>query len=89
MPTVAESGVKDFDVSAWDAIVVPAGTPPAVVARLAAAIDKALDLPETRAQLARQNMEVVKAGPGEFAPFITGEITRWGALLKANNIAID
>ena len=41
------------------------------------------------AQLATQSMKVIKAGPAEFGAFISGEIARWGALIKANHIVIN
>ncbi|MES2185724.1 MAG: tripartite tricarboxylate transporter substrate binding protein [Pseudomonadota bacterium] len=89
VPTLEETGVPDFNISLWFGVLAPKGTDPAVVRSLAAAIDKALDDPEARALLAKQTMEVVKAGPAEFGEFITSEIARWGALIKANHIAIN
>ena len=89
IPTMEEAGMPDFNLSIWFGVLAPKGTDAAIVRRLAAAIEKAQDDPETRAQLATQNMEVVKAGPAEFAAFIDNEIARWGALIKANNILIN
>ena len=70
-------------------VLAPKGTDEAVVAKLSAAIDKALDDPDTRQQLAAQSMEPMKAGPREFQAFIDGEIGRWAALIKANNITVN
>lgn len=89
IPTMEEAGVPDFNLSIWFGVLAPKGTDASVVRKLAAAIEKAQDDPETRAQLATQNMEVVKAGPAELGAFIDSEIARWGALIKANNIAIN
>jgi tripartite-type tricarboxylate transporter receptor subunit TctC len=88
VPTLGEAGVSDINVSLWFGVLAPKGTDPAIVNKLATAIGKVVDDPETRAQLAKQNMETVKAGPAEFSAFINTEISRWGALLKANNIVL-
>ena len=88
VPTLAESGLPGFNVSLWFGLLAPKGTPTAVVSKLASSLEQALDNPETRAQLTKQNMEVIKASPTEFGVFIQTEIDRWSALLKANNIVI-
>lgn len=89
MPTVAESGVKDFDVSAWDAIVAPAGTPVAVVNRLNAAIRTALADPELRRQLADRGAEVAAGTPQALGGFIKAEIERWGQAVKRSGAQVD
>ncbi len=89
VPTLEESGLPGFNVSLWFGLLAPKGTATAVVEKLASSLNKALDNPEARAQLAKQNMEVVKATPDEFAVFIQSEIDRWSALLKANHIVIN
>jgi tripartite-type tricarboxylate transporter receptor subunit TctC len=89
VPTMEEAGIPDFNLSIWFGVLAPRGTDAAIVRKLAAAIEKAQDDPETRAQLATQSMEVVKAGPAEFGAFIDTEIARWGQLIKANNIVIN
>jgi len=89
MPTVAESGVKDFDVSAWDAIVAPAGTPPAVVNRLNAAIRAALADPELRRQLLDRGSEVAPGTPQALGSFIKTEIDRWGQAVKRSGAQVD
>ena len=89
IPTLEEVGLPDFNVSLWFGVLAPKGTATVIVQRLASAVDNVLDDPETSAQLAQQSMEVIKAGPVKFGAFITSEITRWGVLIKANNIAIN
>lgn len=88
-PTLEEAGVPNFNIALWFGVLAPKGTDDGVVRRLAAAIDKALDNPVMRTQLAAQNMEAIKAGPAEFAVFRNEEIARWSALIKANNIVIN
>jgi tripartite-type tricarboxylate transporter receptor subunit TctC len=89
VPTMEEAGLPDFNLSIWFGVLAPKGTDAGLVRRLAAAIEKVQDDSETRAQLAAQSMEVIKAGPAEFAAFIDNEIARWGALIQANSIAIN
>ncbi len=89
VPTLDEFGLKGFNVSLWFGLLAPKGTPPEVVNKLSVAINKALDNPQTRAQLSKQSMEVVKSTPAEFATFITSEIDRWTALIKSNKISIE
>lgn len=89
VPTLDESGLKGFNVSLWFGLLAPKGTPPDVVNKLSAAVNKALDQAEIRAQLSKQSMEVVKSSPAEFGAFINSEIERWGALMKSNKISIE
>jgi tripartite-type tricarboxylate transporter receptor subunit TctC len=89
VPTVAESGVKGFDVSAWDALMAPAGTPAPVVARLNEAVQKALADPELRKQLAERGAEPAPGTPQALGTFISGEIQRWGAAVQRTGARID
>jgi len=88
VPTLEESGLPGFNVSLWFGLLAPKGTPATVVSKLASSLEQALDTPEAHAQLAKQNMEVIKASPSEFGLFIQSEIDRWSSLLKANSIVI-
>jgi tripartite-type tricarboxylate transporter receptor subunit TctC len=85
-PTVAEQGVPGFESVAWWGVVVPAGTPPAVVARLNEELVKALKTPEVAEKLAAQGMEVVGSKPEALQAFLQAEITRWAKVVKDNKI---
>ena len=89
LPTIAESGLPGFDVSAWDAIFVPAGTPRPIINRLNEAIHKALADPELRAQLQSRGAEVAPGTPEELARHIAGNITLWGDAVKRSGAAVD
>jgi tripartite-type tricarboxylate transporter receptor subunit TctC len=89
LPTVAESGLAGFDVSAWDAIFVPAGTPRPIVNRLNEAIHKALADPELRAQLQSRGAEVAPGTPEELAKHIASNMTLWGDAVKRSGAAVD
>ena len=87
--TMAESGLKGFDVSAWDAIVVPAGTPRPIIDKLNAAIRAALTDPELRAQLAARGTEVAPGTPEELTRHITSNLTLWGDAVKRSGASVD
>ena len=87
--TIAESGIKGFDVSAWDAIVVPAGTPRPIIDRLNAAIRAALADPELRAQLATRGTEVAPGTPEELARHITSNLKLWGDAVRRSGATVD
>jgi tripartite-type tricarboxylate transporter receptor subunit TctC len=89
VPTIAESGVPGFDVSAWDAIFVPKGTPPAVIARLEAATQRALASPELRKQLQDRGAEASPLPAAEMGRFVAAEIARWGAAVKRSGATVD
>jgi tripartite-type tricarboxylate transporter receptor subunit TctC len=89
VPTVAESGYPGFEADQWYGIVAPAGTPPAVLARLNAEINKALALPDVAQQLAAEGA-VPMPGPAlAFSELIAREIPRWREVIKAGNVKID
>jgi tripartite-type tricarboxylate transporter receptor subunit TctC len=89
VPTIAESGLPGFDVSAWDAIFVPAGTPRPIVNRLNDAIHKALADPELRAQLQSRGAEVAPSTPEELARHIAANMTLWGDAVKRSGAVVD
>lgn len=82
VPTVAEAGLPGYRTSSWNGIMVPAGTPPDVVAKLNAEINKALSSPEVQKSLAADGSETRGGTPEEFARFIADETQRWGKLIK-------
>lgn len=82
LPTLAESGLPEFEVANWLGIVAPAGTPPAVLDRLNAEIGAALHS-ETLAQaLGRSGMEVCAGSRAEFALHLERELARWGPVVS-------
>jgi len=89
LPTIAESGMPGFDVSAWDAIFVPARTPAPLIAQLNDAIRKALADPELRAQLVERGAEAAPSSPAELGAFVKSEIVRWGEAVKRSGAAVE
>ena len=77
LPTLAEAGYPGFDVSSWQGIVVPAGTPQPIIDKLHATLVKILAEPGVKAQFAQQGAEASASTPQEFGGYIAAEITRW------------
>jgi tripartite-type tricarboxylate transporter receptor subunit TctC len=85
VPTTKEAGLPDFQVSAWNAVFAPKGTPPEVVAKLNDALVKALDDEATRKRLAELGADIPdKAGRSQEAlqKLVTTEVARWNGVLK-------
>ncbi len=83
LPTMVESGIAGFEMTSWQAVYAPKGTPKAIVQRLNAEIVKALKLPDVQAKLEGQlGMNIVASSPEELAAHMAREIPRWAALVK-------
>jgi len=89
IPTVKEIGYKDFEVVEWNGFFVTAGTPPEVIEKLSEAVKLATQQPEVQKRMAAQGVEPVGNTPKEFGAFLQGQIEKWGALVKSNNIRAD
>jgi len=89
VPTVAESGLKDFDVTSWFALYAPAGTPEDVQAKLIDAANKALAQPEVQERLASFGADAGKLSGKELTAFEIAERERWGKLIKERNITTN
>jgi len=89
VPTLAESGMPGFEVGAWQGVMVPTGTPPAVVERLNAEIVKALKSPDVRERLALQGAEPLGSTPQEYGAYVKKELTRWAGVVKATGVTLD
>ena len=90
VPTLDEAGLKGFEVSSWQAILAPAGTPKAVVDRLYRETAKALKSPDVIERLGTQGgNELVGSTPAEFAAVIKAEIVKYGKVFKDAGIRVE
>ncbi len=89
LPTVAQAGLPGYEVYEWNAVFVPAKTPPAIVERLSKEIAATLQEPEVRARLEALGAEVVGSSPVELDSFRRAEIAKWTKLAKDNKIQLD
>ncbi|WP_425439574.1 Bug family tripartite tricarboxylate transporter substrate binding protein [Pollutimonas bauzanensis] len=82
VPTVAEAGVPDYEVSTWYAMWAPAGTPPAIVDSMAAELTKALNAPKIKELWISNGSATPNLTGADFGKFVDSEITRWGGVVK-------
>ena len=88
IPTLKESGV-DVEADAWNGMIAPAKTPPAIIAAVRAAVIEAITSPTIRAKLAAQIMEPLPTTPEEFRARIDADIARWKPVIEAANIKMN
>jgi tripartite-type tricarboxylate transporter receptor subunit TctC len=88
VPTVAEAGYKGVEASTWFGYLMPARTPPAVVARMSSATTSVLNRPEIRDRLASSG-EAVTPGPEAFAALIKVEMAKWGKIVRDSGLKVE
>jgi tripartite-type tricarboxylate transporter receptor subunit TctC len=86
LPTIVEAGVPGYEMSGWNGIFAPKGTPPEIVARLHAELAKLLRAPEVKEQLAALGAEPIGDTPDQFAAFLKADTARWGKIIKEKGI---
>jgi tripartite-type tricarboxylate transporter receptor subunit TctC len=87
VPTLEEMGLRGFDATApWVGLLAPAGTPPAVVARVSAEMRKSLAKPDTLARMKQLGAIVVADSPAEFGAFLKKDHERWAQVIKTSGI---
>ncbi len=89
VPTMDEAGVKGYEFSTWYGIVVPAGTPRAIVERLNAETRKALATLTVKEQFAAQGLETAPSTPREFGAYLRAEVAKWGKVIKASGATTE
>ncbi|TXI90355.1 MULTISPECIES: Bug family tripartite tricarboxylate transporter substrate binding protein [unclassified Cupriavidus] len=87
VPTAREAGLPGFEVTSWYGVVAPAGIPPAVAARLSAAVAKGLETPEAIEKLKALGANPVGGSPEQFHTFLRNENLKWGKVMSASNIS--
>jgi len=86
VPTFAELGIKNMEISNWFGIIAPKGTPPAIVNKLNEAINKALQEPDLAQRITSQGNVIGGGSPQDFAKFIDAESARWTKLIKERGV---
>ena len=89
MPTVGESGLPGFEATTWFGVMVPRGTPDAVVGRLHDAFTGALKTADVRERVVKQGFEIVASTPDAFAAYVRAEIPKWAKVIKASGASVD
>ena len=86
VPTVIESGVKDYEVEPWFGVYAPAKTPKEIVARINAEVDRVIRSPELKERFENEVLEVVGGPPEAFGAFLRAEIEKYARVIKLANI---
>jgi len=90
LPTLQEQGLKGFECYTWNAILAPAGTPPAIVDKLAAGIKTALDDPTVFKRLQEAGVDpVLGRGPKETAQFMRDELAKWAPIIRMSGAVVN
>jgi len=89
VPTIAEAGVRGYDVTAWQALFVPAKTPRSIVRKISADTNAALADPAIKDKLAQTGYVAEGSSPEELEQLLKSEIAKWSAVIKSMGIKID
>lgn len=89
VPSSSEAGDAALQISSWNAFFAPAGTPPAVLEKLNAALRQTLASPDLKARLAAQGTQLYTGAPDEYARFIAAEKAKWAEIVKRADIKMD
>lgn len=86
VPTVAEVALPGFDISAWNGVLAPRATPPAIVSKLNTEICRIAALPDMKERAAAQGAELATDSPEEFTRFIEAQIVKWAGVVKSSGM---
>lgn len=89
LPTIAESGVPGYDVTSWNGVLVPAGTPAEAINKLNAEFNKVLANPAMRERLLKIGYEPVGGAPEALSKHIEAETKKWGPVIKQSGLQIN
>jgi len=89
VPTVAESGYKDFDVSTWYGLFMPAGTPESIVGTVNAEVNRLLAMPDVKAAINAQGAEPQAMSPAQFSSLLKTDYQKWKAIVQASGATIE
>jgi len=89
LPTTAEAGIPQVESTSWFGLVLPAGAPPAIVARLSTELAAISRQPELRSRLAALGLDTLNSTPERFAELIRSDHAKWGALIAHSGIRTD
>lgn len=89
IPTLAESGLKNFEATSWIGLLAPARTPPQIINTYHQALVRILNSPDISKRLQEMEFETVAGSPKQFSDWIGTEIGRWGSVIKATGAKAD
>jgi tripartite-type tricarboxylate transporter receptor subunit TctC len=86
VPTMAEAGLPGYEVTMWNGLFAPAGTPPEIVEKLAAAATRAVASPDLQSKIKNNGGDPIVMGPREFGDYLQKDINRWSEAIEAAGI---
>jgi tripartite-type tricarboxylate transporter receptor subunit TctC len=89
VPTVAEAGLREFEVTTWYGVLAPAGTPKNIISRFNTELVKIMHSPELKEKLAATGTDPLTSTPEEFAAYIKTEIAKWGDVIRKAGVKAD
>jgi tripartite-type tricarboxylate transporter receptor subunit TctC len=89
LPTLAEAGLKDYQVETWIGVFAPVGTPKAIVDKLHAEVNRIFATPEARERLAKLSYDPLPDSQDQFAKRIVSDTARWGRIVKDANFQVN
>jgi tripartite-type tricarboxylate transporter receptor subunit TctC len=89
LPTVQETGIKGYDVTSWNGMLAPAGTPADIIRRYNSEFNRIIGTPEMRKRMIDNGYEPVGGSPEKFGAHIRAEIAKWAPVVKSANIRVD
>ena len=89
IPTMSESGVPGFEITAWFGVMAPGSTPSALIQKISADVQRVVAMPEIRDRIIADASEPVGNRPEEYAAFINAEIAKWRGVIKQANMKPD
>jgi len=89
VPTLNEAGLKGFEALSWQGIFAPAGTPPELVEKLSAAVNRAMQSPDIKDYFAARGFIVEGTTPEAFKAFIASEVKKWTPIVKSSGVQAD
>ncbi len=89
VPTIAESDLPGFEATSWFGLVAPAGTPPAIIARINTDVNQWLQSSEAKEKLLAQGAVAAGGTPEQFAAYIHAETEKWARVVKASGARVD
>jgi tripartite-type tricarboxylate transporter receptor subunit TctC len=89
VPTMAEAGIADFEITAWFGFMAPAGTPKPIIDKVSRDVARIIAMPEVRDRILAQASVPISNTPEEYAAFIQAETKKWTEVIKQANIKAD
>ena len=89
VPTVGESGYAGFDADSWYGLLMPAGTPPAIVQRVNAEVNRLLARPDLHERIGAEGGEALGGTPERFAALLKADLAKWGDAVRQSGAKVD